>query len=193
MNRINRTNTRTIYNRAHFELTHWEASRFHCVVGIFWCCCCSCCCSCCWCCCCYCCYCLLVGAAATATANAASMVKLMHIAAEPRWEAVERRKTQSGCSCTVRHKGHSHSRTPKGKQADGQAGGQSDWRSHTKQTMWLQISSKPPTTSSVSPGLGTEQALVDQHSTTRQGESQGVVTLGCKKYALLPTLTWMSS
>lgn len=31
--------------------------------------------------------------------------------------------------------------------------------SRTKQTMWLQISSKPPTTSSVSPGLGIERAV----------------------------------
>lgn len=39
--------------------------------------------------------------------------------------------------------------------------------SRTKQTMWLQISSKPPTTSSVSPGLGIERAL---HWQGNQGE-----------------------
>lgn len=38
--------------------------------------------------------------------------------------------------------------------------------SRTKQTMWLQISSKPPTTSSVSPGLGIERAV---HRQGKQG------------------------
>lgn len=107
--------------------------------------------------------------AAAAASAAAAMQKLMHIAAD----AAKERGVRGGRSCgkaqnpkrwllhcqtqrtqQERHEQAWHGQSERREEEQLQGEGGADAGSRTKQTMWLQISSKPPTTSSVSPGLG---------------------------------------
>lgn len=131
-------------------------------------------------------------AAASDAAAAAAMQKLMHIAADAATGAScgkaqnpkrlllhcqTQRTQQERQAWTGRWMG-------RGRKANRNEG------SRTKQTMWLQISSKPPTTSSVSPGLGIERALHWQGNHGERGEGRekqrSLLHLGAKNMHPLP-------